>query len=417
MLYSIARPVARYVLLYHYRHIDVSGLEHIPTSGPVILAMNHPTAFIEPCILACFQPRDLYFLARGNLFHAAWSRFLLGALHILPVFRLKDAGYGRLKDNYETFDNCHAALEAGSAIMIMAEGSCVHEKKLRPLRKGTAKIALGALSKSTSLKDIPIVPVGANFSHPDRVRSTVLLRFGPPVSTAEFLATYQAHENRGISKLTQAIRAALSPLVLQLPDDENEEVAEGYLTLARSETGWPLQEGLTKEGGFLDTELAAVGRLPLASEPTAALRTYFCRLHQLGLEDAAVQGTYQPYLHRSFWGWLKTLLAVVVLLWHLPLWLLGEYIGGVRTHLIEFYASVRFAVITVGTLVYPFLWLIGLSPWVIAYSLLAIISVRWALREWEATQRWYAARKAWRQRPEENSFLQQLRAKILPTKP
>ncbi len=412
MLYSIARPIARYVLLYHYRHIEVSGLEHLPASGPVLLAMNHPTAFIEPCVLACFQPRSLHFLARGNLFHSAWSRFLLGALHILPVFRLKDAGYGRLKDNYETFENCYAALEAGKALMIMAEGSCVHEKKLRPLRKGTAKIALGALSKSTSLQDIPIVPVGANFSHPDRSRSTVLLRFGPAIRTADFLGAYQAHENRGVSQLTEAIRAALSPLVLQLPDLEQADVAEGYLTIARNKAGWPLQEGLTQESTWLDLDLAAVDQLPLAAAQTQALRTYFCRLQQLGLEEAAVQGTYQPYLNRSFWSWLKTLLAILLLLWHLPLWLLGEYIGGVGTRLIAFYASVRFAVITVGTLVYPLLWLIGLSPWAMAYSLLAMVSVRWALREWEATQRWYAARKAWRQRPEERSLLQQLRAEI-----
>lgn len=412
MLYFIARPIARYVLSYYYRNIDVSGLENIPSSGPVILAANHPTAFIEPCILACYQPRSLHFLARGNLFHSAWSRWLLGALHILPVFRLKDGGYGRLKDNYETFENCHRALQQGQALMIMAEGSCIHEKRLRPLRKGTAKIALGALAAIPELKEIPILPIGVNFTQPEKSRSDVMIRFGPPIYATDFLANYQAHENKGVTALTRALREALSPLVIQFPDFEQEDIAESLLLLQRSESKQALVYGITHNGQQLDASLAVAAQLPLEEEKAAAVRAYFHRLQQLGLEDAAVAGGYKSHLQRSFWDWTKSLMAGILLLWHLPLWLLGEYIGGTRTRLIEFYSPVRFAVITAGMLFYPFLWLLTGSPWILAYSFLAIISVRWSLREWEATQRWYAARKAWRQRPEERTFLRQLRTSI-----
>ncbi len=413
MLYFIARPIARYVLSYYYRNIDVSGLENIPSSGPVILAVNHPTAFIEPCILACFQPRALHFLARGNLFHSAWSRWLLNALHILPVFRLKDGGYGRLKDNYETFENCHRALQQGQAVMIMAEGSCIHEKRLRPLRKGTAKIALGALLAAPELQDIPILPVGANFTQPEKTRSDVMIRFGPPIRTADFLESYQAHENRGVTALTRALREALSPLVIQFPDFEQEDVAEALLTMQRNADRQPLVDGTTHSGQQLDASLAVVAQLPREEEKAAAVRAYFHRLQQLGLEDAAVAGVYKGYLQRSFWAWGKSLVASILLLWHFPLWLLGEYIGGTSTRLIEFYSPVRFATITVGTLVYPFLWLLGLSPCAMVYSLLALLSVRWSLREWEAARRWFAARKAWRQRPEERDFLRTLRQRIV----
>ena len=93
MLYYLVRPVVRYVLSYYYRNIDVSGLENIPQDAAVILAANHPTGFIEPCILACFQSRPLRFLARGSVFVNAIYNRLLAAVNILPVFRWEDGGY------------------------------------------------------------------------------------------------------------------------------------------------------------------------------------------------------------------------------------------------------------------------------------------------------------------------------------
>jgi len=170
MVYHLVRPVARYVLRYYYRNIDLTGLENIPPDAAVVLAANHPTAFIEPCILACFQPRTLWFLARGNLFKNVFYNNLLAAVHILPVFRLEDGGYGRLKDNFGTFEACFRALSQGKAIMNLAEGRCIHEKALRPLRKGTARLALGAMQRDATLKEVYSVPVGCNFTHPDRVR-------------------------------------------------------------------------------------------------------------------------------------------------------------------------------------------------------------------------------------------------------
>ena len=110
MLYHLVRPVARYVLGYYYRNIDITGLANIPPNAAVILAANHPTAFIEPCLLACFQPRTLHFLARGDLYKNWLATAVLRALNILPVYRIQDGGYGKLTQNYETFEECFVDL-------------------------------------------------------------------------------------------------------------------------------------------------------------------------------------------------------------------------------------------------------------------------------------------------------------------
>ncbi|MEM9836233.1 MAG: 1-acyl-sn-glycerol-3-phosphate acyltransferase [Bacteroidota bacterium] len=410
MLYYLARPIARYVLRYYYRHIDITGLENIPTNGPVIFAANHPTAFIEPCILACFQERELHFLARGDLFKNRLATWALHRLHILPVFRLQDGGYGKLKENYQTFAACNRALSAGKAVMILAEGRCIHEKRLRQIRKGTGRIALSSLAADPNLSDIPIVPIGVNFTHPDKMRSTVMIRCGAPLSTRQYLADYQQTENIGVRKLTDDLRKALSPLVIQIPSREQDDLAEAIFTLSRSNYRMPLVHGLTYDGQLLDRELAQVQALPQNSQPILA---YFNRLAQFDLTDASVAGVYDQALNRSVWGWCKTVLAAFLLLWHLPVWWLSELIGGTTHRLIEFYSPVRFAAIAIGMVVYPFLWLIGLQPLLIVYALGALVGVRWAWREWEATQQWYQARAAWRQIPSERQYLQTLRKNAL----
>ena len=68
MLYNIVRPFAKIALGLYFRKIYIANREAIPDDKPVILAANHPTAFIEPCILACWLVQPLSFIARGDLY-------------------------------------------------------------------------------------------------------------------------------------------------------------------------------------------------------------------------------------------------------------------------------------------------------------------------------------------------------------
>lgn len=390
MLYFLVRPIARYVLRYYYRHIDLTGLEHIPKDAPVILAANHPTAFIEPCILACFQPRTLWFLARGNLFKNAFYRALLKAVHILPVFRLEDGGYERLKDNFSTFDACHRALSQRKAIMILAEGRCIHEKALRPLRKGTARIALGALDKDPSLPEVYVVPVGVNFTQADRVRGTVMIRCGRPMLTSEFLEVYRDNEAAGIRDFTRHLRERLSPLVVQFPDRARAGIGEARLVLDRNDHRTERAYGLSHDGQQLDRELRLAKDTP-AQAPL--LTEYFNRLAQQRVPDGAVAGAVRSDRRKEFKDWGKALLGTLILLFQAPLWLIAEIIGTKMPRHIEFYSPVRFAVLAGGTfLLYPVVFLLLPGVWKLLF-VLAVLSTSWAVRQTESIYRWYQQRK------------------------
>ena len=388
MIYHLVRPVARYVLRYYYRNIDLTGLEHIPRDAAVILAANHPTAFIEPCIMACFQPRTLWFLARGNLFKNKLYSSLLAAVHILPVFRIEDGGYGRLKDNFGTFEACFRALSLGKAIMNLAEGRCIHEKALRPLRKGTARLALGAMQRDTTLKEVYIVPVGCNFAHAERVRSRVMVRCGAPIRASEFMEEFRGNEAKAIKNLTSHLRSRLNPLVVQFPDRRRAGIGEARLELdrARHKAGRP--HGITHDGTLLDRELKIAADTP---EHDARLTHFFNRLDRQGLKVSAVAGTGRGEKYGAVW--LRFMLAALLQLPQFPLWLLAEMIGSTQPKHIEFYSPVRFAVIAGGTfLLYPIL-LFCLSWPLKMWLLTALLTVNWSARRWDDLDAWHQRRK------------------------
>lgn len=388
MIYHLVRPVALYVLRYYYRNIDLTGLENIPQNAAVVLAANHPTAFIEPCILACFQPRTLWFLARGNLFKNTFYKSLLAAVHILPVFRLEDGGYGRLKDNFGTFEACFQALSQGKAIMNLAEGRCIHEKALRPLRKGTARLALGAMQRDTTLKEVYIVPVGCNFTHADRVRDQVMIRFGEPILTSEFMDEFRGNQAVAIKNLTSHLRSRLSPLVVQFPDRQRAAIGEARLELDRARHNANIVYGITHDGSQLDRELELAKNTPVEDPQLTRL---FNRLGRQGVHVGAAAGARRVVKQSPVW--LRSLIAVILQLPQIPLWLLAEFLGSSQPKHIEFYSPVRFAVVTGGTfLLYPLLLLF--LPWPLKlWLVVSLLTVRWSTHQWDNLRAWYHRRK------------------------
>jgi hypothetical protein len=292
--------------------------------------------------------------------------------------------------------------------MILAEGRTIHEKALRPIRKGTARIALGALDRDPTMKEVYIVPIGANFTKADRVRGQVMVRCGTPILASEYLEDYRRGEATAIRNLTSHLRSRLSPLVVQFPDQARSSIGEGRLELHRNDIQADQTYDITHYGRQLDQELEIAARTP---EDAPELTRYFNALHQQGLTEGAVAGAANG--QKSKVPWIKVLLATLFQLPQLPLWLLAEFIGASQPKHIEFYSPVRFAALTVGTLLlYPLLLI--LLPWPGKFWLLvAIFTVGWSLRQLEKGQRWYADKKVERMVPAERGRLVKMRGEVI----
>lgn len=363
MLYPTIRPLAALGIKANYKKIKLSHTDRIPKDKPVILAANHPTAFIEPCILACFLDRPLYFLVRGDFFKKAVFEKLLRNLHMLPVYRMRDGGYRNIKQNYATFDSCFQALKDRKTIMILAEGRTIHEKRLRPLRKGTARIALGALDAYPEIEEVYVVPVGVNYTYADQPRSEVMIDFGDPILATDYFQTYQDQPSPAISALTNELRERMLEHIVVIEAPKDEELTERLLVMHRSdqpESRFPILESDPQR---LQMELEVSQKVNDISEEDKNqlwgwLDRYFDQLDALNLKDEVISTQYKKVKGRAEVLLLTFPFFAIGTLWtFLPL-RLAKWIVDKKVRSVEFYEPVRVSVGIGAFLLWAIFWLI-----------------------------------------------------------
>ncbi len=202
-----------------FRRIEVAGLERVPDKSPVIFVLNHPNGLIDPVFLLCLTPRRVSFLAKAPLFTMPLIGYFVRALDSLPVYRQQDAGQDTTR-NRETFEQARALLARGGTIAICPEGVSHNEPRLRPLKSGTARIALGAASAGAQL-DLKIVPAGLYYTSKSSFRSAALLHFGEPLKIEPVkLNANNEPPREAVRELSSRIEHALREVMLEAEHDE-----------------------------------------------------------------------------------------------------------------------------------------------------------------------------------------------------
>jgi len=146
LIVLIARPLARILT-----GADVVGAEHLPRTGPAIVAANHSSHVDTLLLLTLFTPRAGtrvrpaaaadYFLANPAI---SWfSRHVIG---IVPVERAKA---GKAVD---VLAAAREALAAGDILIIFPEGTRGAASDMGPLKSGVARLA-------ESFPEAPVIPV------------------------------------------------------------------------------------------------------------------------------------------------------------------------------------------------------------------------------------------------------------------
>src|ERR1043166_7879381 len=191
-----------------FKRIDIVNAERIPGGAPVIFAVNHPNGLIDPLFLLCFAPRPVSFLAKAPLFTMPVIGWFVRGLESIPVYRKQDNVAGG--SNEETFAKARAVLARGGAIAIFPEGTTHSDPRLRELKSGAARIALGA-----SMERIAIIPVGLYYTSKQTFRSAAVMQFGDPIDVRG-----GSLEPAEVEALTQRIDDALEAVTLQADSHE-----------------------------------------------------------------------------------------------------------------------------------------------------------------------------------------------------
>ncbi len=229
MIRTLLRPLLRLMLRIFFRRIEVSGAEGVPATGPVIFVLNHPNGLIDPAFLLCLAPRRVSFLAKAPLFRMPIIGAICRSFEAIPVHRRQDAG-ADLTKNAETFETARAVLVKGGTIAVFPEGASHSDAKLRPLKTGTARIALGAAASLPANPALHIVPVGLYYRAKQTFRSVALLHFGNPFPVERIpLPAGAEPPAEPVRELTARLEAALRGVTLEA------EEANAYALIARAQ--------------------------------------------------------------------------------------------------------------------------------------------------------------------------------------
>lgn len=173
--------------LWPYARFDVAGVEHIPGTGPAILAGNHRSYFDVPAIIQMMRGtrRTGRILAKRELFDLPVVGPLAHALGGIPVDR---AGSGT-----DSLAAATRALEAGEVVVLLPQGTIPRgERFYDPVLTGRTGVA--RLAAATGAPVVPFGIWGSELVWPRRSRlprmhtlahpPTVRVRVGPPVALA-----------------------------------------------------------------------------------------------------------------------------------------------------------------------------------------------------------------------------------------
>ena len=116
-----------------YLRMERIGREHLPKSGPLLLASNH-RSFLDPFVIGAMMRRPVYYMAKRELFEKRWQAWILNALGAFPVDR--GAGDG------DAMATARAILERGDCVVIFPEGTRVRRGPLGSPRRGIGRLAL-----------------------------------------------------------------------------------------------------------------------------------------------------------------------------------------------------------------------------------------------------------------------------------
>ncbi|QUQ72074.1 lysophospholipid acyltransferase family protein [Kutzneria sp. CA-103260] len=185
------------------------GGEHIPATGPVLIASNH-VSFADPVTVTAYvlgHGRIPRYLAKAGLWRIPVVRSVLAGGRHIPVHR----GSARATDAYR---DAVKAIENGECVLVFPEGTFTADPdgwpSVRQAKSGIARLAL-----ATGAPVVPIGHWGTQFVLPQKARfprllprQRVVIRAGAPVDLSDLVGLEQTRDV--VEEATRRIMAGIT---------------------------------------------------------------------------------------------------------------------------------------------------------------------------------------------------------------
>ncbi|HLY34694.1 MAG TPA: lysophospholipid acyltransferase family protein [Jatrophihabitantaceae bacterium] len=206
MLYRTLELTLAPALRAFYRP-EIEGLEHVPRTGPVIIAGNH-ISFADEIFTPLAARRQIFYFAKAEYFTTpglrgrAMAAFFHG-LGNVPVER------GDTRSAAGVIDIGVEVLHDGGALGIYPEGTRSPDGRLYKFRTGVARVAL-----RSGAPVLPVGLVGTREVQPPGSRrwhrAPVAVRFGAPLDFAG--RAEDERSARSLREITETVRESVQRL-------------------------------------------------------------------------------------------------------------------------------------------------------------------------------------------------------------
>jgi len=352
-------------------------------------------------------------MLRGDMFSSKAAAWFLHQVHNLPIFRQRDGGSAGVRRNVETMDFATDRVVQGEPTVILSEGVCKHERRLRPIQRGTARMMFQAWKKDPSAP-IAIVPTGCNYTAPNKFRSSLTITYGEPIYAADY-ASAHAEDPRGtVDVVTEELERRLRKMVIHVEDRENESLVERLLPIIQRSypnAGFPPVEydGRVRAAQWRAVEtINGMSQFDL-KQFDEKLSSYERMLRESNVTDAAVA------MPKYGSVWRAALLVILG-----PLAVLGLVVGYPFAQIIntqitkrvrsdQFFGSVRWVAGLVAWIVLAIVITAVLS-FVIGWFALLVVPMATAFGYFSLL--WYESFDLWRQSIRINALAESQRSKL-----
>ncbi len=217
--YKLSYGIVRLGVKVFYKKFEVKGLDSFPENAGVLFAVNHQNAFMDPIVIATRLKQNIHYLTRADIFKKKIASKFLNSLYMLPVFRPRD-GFKTVTNNEITFNKCYSILKKNGNIIVFPEGGHSNIKKLRPFKKGIARIGLGAANKYNYSIPIYVMPIGLNYSNHTKMGASLLINFGEPISLSNYYALHKENPVSAINNAMNEIREETEKLIVNIKSEK-----------------------------------------------------------------------------------------------------------------------------------------------------------------------------------------------------
>ena len=223
-------PIKIYVALccyFYFKRLTVQGLENIPSKGPLIYAINHQNSLLDAFVCHAASRRNPYFLTRADAFkNKSIDKFLRG-IKMLPIYRTRD-GPESIAKNEQIFEATKDILTDGGVVAIFPEGSHCLTHRIRPLKKGIARMAFMTEAAADFNLNLQIIPIGISYESYFSTKGRALVSYGKPIRVADYKQTFLKNETEAYNKLLSELSSKMKSLIVNIESEDYEEVLNTF---------------------------------------------------------------------------------------------------------------------------------------------------------------------------------------------